>query len=84
MSPKIGEHDYQTKIKQAVQFLTSGKRVKVTLSFRGREMATKDARGNELFAKIEKSFEEYDLAQNLTQEQDSKLGKMWSRIYYLK
>src|SRR5438045_3244557 len=41
MSPKIGEHDYQTKIKQAVQFLTTGKRVKITLSFRGREMATK-------------------------------------------
>ena len=45
MSPKIGEHDYQTKIKQAVQFLTSGKRVKITLSFRGREMTTKDVRG---------------------------------------
>ncbi len=84
MSPKIGEHDYQTKIKQAVQFLTTGKRVKITLSFRGREIATKDARGTELFTKIEKSFEEHDLAQNLVQEQDSKMGKMWSRIYYLK
>lgn len=84
MSPKIGEHDYQTKIKQAIQFLTSGKRVKVTLSFRGRELATKEARGTELFTKIEKSFEEYDWAHNLMKEQDSKLGKMWSRIYYLK
>ena len=84
MNPKIGEHDYQTKIKQAVQFLTTGKRVKITLSFRGREIATKDARGAELFTKIEKSFEEHDLAQNLMQEQDSKMGKMWSRIYYLK
>jgi translation initiation factor IF-3 len=84
MSPKIGEHDYQTKIKQAVQFLTSGKRVKITLSFRGREMATKEARGSELFAKIQKSFEENDWASNLVQEQDSKMGKMWSRIYYLK
>ena len=84
MSPKIGEHDYQTKIKQAIQFLTSGKRVKFTLSFRGREMATKDTRGEELFQKIEKSFAEYDWATNLMQEQDSKLGKVWSRIYYLK
>jgi translation initiation factor IF-3 len=84
MNPKIGEHDYQTKIKQAIQFLTSGKRVKITLSFRGREIATKDARGTELFAKIEKSFEEHDLMQNIMQEQDSKMGKMWSRIYYLK
>jgi translation initiation factor IF-3 len=84
MSPKIGEHDYQTKIKQAVQFLTSGKRVKVTLSFRGREIATKEARGTELFTKIQKSFEEHEWASNLVQEQDSKMGKMWSRIYYLK
>jgi translation initiation factor IF-3 len=84
MSPKIGEHDYQTKIKQAIQFLTTGKRVKVTLSFRGREMATKEARGSELFNKIQKSFEEQDLASNLVQEQDAKMGKMWSRIYYLK
>ncbi|HLC06761.1 MAG TPA: translation initiation factor IF-3 [Candidatus Babeliales bacterium] len=84
MSPKIGEHDYQTKIKQAVQFLTTGKRVKITLSFRGREIATKDARGSELFAKIEKSFEGHDWTDNLMQEQDSKMGKMWSRIYYLK
>src|SRR5438445_2632794 len=84
MSPKIGEHDYQTKIKQAVQFLTSGKRVKITLSFRGREIATKEARGSELVATIQKSFEENDLANNLVQEQDAKMGKMWSRIYYLK
>jgi len=84
MNPKIGEHDYQTKIKQAVQFLTSGKRVKITLSFKGREMTTKEVRGAELFAKIEKSFEEQDWATDLAQEQDSKMGKMWSRIYYLK
>jgi translation initiation factor IF-3 len=84
MSPKIGEHDYQTKIKQAIQFLTSGKRVKITLSFRGREVTTKDIRGSELFTKIEKSFEEHEWASNLVQEQDSKMGKLWSRIYYLK
>ncbi len=84
MSPKIGEHDYLTKIKQAIQFLTSGKRVKVTLSFRGRENTTKEARGLELFSKIQKSFEENDLGDSLVQEQDSKMGKMWSRIYYLK
>ena len=28
MSPKIGEHDFQTKINQAIQFLKEGKRVK--------------------------------------------------------
>ena len=84
MSPKIGEHDYQIKIKQAIQFLTSGKRVKITLSFRGREMTSKETRGTELFDKIQKNFEGHSWSSNLVQEQDSKLGKMWSRIYYLK
>jgi len=84
MSPKIGDHDYQTKIKQAAQFLITGKRVKITLSFRGREMTTKELRGAELFSKIQKSFEEQGLTNNLVQEQDAKIGKMWSRIYYLK
>lgn len=84
MNPKIGEHDYQTKVKQAVQFLKAGKRVKITLSFRGREMATKDSRGTELFDKIQKSFQEHGFTDQLVQEQDTKLGKLWSRIYYLK
>ncbi len=84
MTPKIGEHDYLTKIKQAIQFLETGKRVKITLSFRGRELATKDMRGTELFNKIQKSFEDQGFGNNLVQEQDAKIGKMWSRIYYLK
>jgi translation initiation factor IF-3 len=84
MNPKIGEHDYQTKIKQVIQFLTTGKRVKITLSFRGRELATKEVRGSELFNKIQKSFDDQGITQNLVQEQDSKIGKTWSRVYYLK
>jgi len=37
--PKIDHHDYQTKKKHVVRFLTSGAKVKVTIMFRGREMA---------------------------------------------
>src|SRR3990167_9591219 len=33
MRPKIGVHDFQTKIKQAIDFLEDGKRVKFTLLF---------------------------------------------------
>lgn len=39
LRPKIAEHDYQIKKNQAVSFLERGDRVKVILSFRGREMA---------------------------------------------
>lgn len=36
--PKIGQHDYETKKKHVVRFLTAGAKVKVTIMFRGREM----------------------------------------------
>ena len=84
MSPKIGEHDYQTKMKQVVQFLNEGKRVKITLFFKGRENATKDERGRELFIKINQTLEELELLKNLVQETDAQAGQFWSRIYYLK
>lgn len=83
MSPKIGEHDYQTKITQGAEFLREGNKLKITLEFRGREMATKNERGAEMFEKIDQTLAGFDL-QGLAHEGDSKLGRYWSRIYYLK
>lgn len=40
--PKIGDHDYQTKLKRVREFLTLGDKVKVTIWFRGREMVHQD------------------------------------------
>jgi translation initiation factor IF-3 len=37
--PKIDRHDYETKKGHVVRFLQAGARVKVTIMFRGREMA---------------------------------------------
>ncbi len=39
MSPGIGENDFNTKLKNGQKFLADGDRVKVTVRFRGREMA---------------------------------------------
>lgn len=39
MSPSIDTNDFNTKIKNAMKFLKDGNRVKVTVRFRGREMA---------------------------------------------
>jgi translation initiation factor IF-3 len=39
MRPKIDRHDYGTKKGHVVRFLNQGARVKVTIMFRGREMA---------------------------------------------
>jgi translation initiation factor IF-3 len=42
MRPKIETHDYDFKKKHIIEFLEHGDKVKVTLMFRGREMAHTD------------------------------------------
>ncbi len=39
MSPSIGDNDFNTKLKNGQKFLADGNRVKVSVRFRGREMA---------------------------------------------
>jgi translation initiation factor IF-3 len=84
ISPKIALNDYNTKMKQVVQFLRDGKRVKITLIFRGRERAMRDERGQELFDKIDQTFIDDHLMDSLVKEKDAKLGALWSRVYYIK
>lgn len=83
MRTKIGEHDYLTKLKQAVQFLKDGKHVKITLMFRGREVASIHERGAEMFAKVNQTFAAEGL-ENIAQEKDMKSATIWSRIYFIK
>ena len=40
--PNIDDHDYQVKLRAARKFLGGGDKLKVTLRFRGREMAHQD------------------------------------------
>lgn len=86
LRPKIGEHDFLTKMNQAVQFLKDGKHLKVTVAFRGREIITKEERGSQIFDKINTFLEANDMTVgvNLIQEKDLKMGQLWSRIYYMK
>ena len=39
LRPNIDEHDYRVKMRNVTRFLNEGDKVKVTLRFRGREMA---------------------------------------------
>ncbi|MCK5632619.1 translation initiation factor IF-3 [bacterium] len=84
LRPTIDTHDYETKLTRGINFLRDGKHLKVTLMFKGREVATKRERGKDLFDRINKTFEENDLLKQLVQEKDSAAGRFWSRIYYLK
>lgn len=42
LSPSIEDHDYQTKLRQAIRFLEKGDKVKATIRFRGRAITHKD------------------------------------------
>ena len=50
-SPKIGEHDFQTKVKHVQEFLKEGNKVRVSVWFRGREMAYPQ-RGHQLLQRV--------------------------------
>ena len=42
LSPSIEDHDYNTKLKQAIKFLEKGDKVKASIRFRGRAITHKD------------------------------------------
>jgi translation initiation factor IF-3 len=56
MRPNIDTHDYETKMKAVHRFLEDGDRVKVTLRFRGREMAHQEL-GMQLLLKVREQTE---------------------------
>lgn len=56
--PGTEEADYQVKLRNLIRFLTDGDKTKVTLRFRGREMAHQDL-GARLLERIESDLEEY-------------------------
>jgi translation initiation factor IF-3 len=58
LRPKIEEHDYQTKLRQTTSFLERGHKVKVSLRFRGREMAHTDL-GRKLLDRLIGDISEY-------------------------
>ena len=50
-TPKIGDADLQTKIRQAQKFLAAGDRVKFSVKFRGREMTHPEI-GQEILRRV--------------------------------
>lgn len=56
MRPNIDDHDYETKTRAMKRFFESGDKVKVTLRFRGREMAHQNL-GMDLLNRVKEEFE---------------------------
>ncbi len=65
--PATDENDYQTKLRALIRFLGDGNKAKVTLRYRGREMAHQDL-GQDVFTRIRE-----DLAEIAQVEQFPKL-----------
>lgn len=58
MRPNIDTHDYDVKMRNMKRFFDQGDKVKVTLRFRGREMAHQDL-GFKLLQKVKGEVEEF-------------------------
>ncbi len=56
--PGTEEGDYQIKLRNLIKFLNQGDKVKVTLRFRGREMAHQEL-GAKMLERIEADLEEF-------------------------
>jgi len=64
MAPKIDDHDIETKIKAAQRFLDEGDKLKVTVRFRGREMAHPD-RGRALLLAVGEKLKEHGVIERM-------------------
>ena len=61
LTPNIEDHDFNTKLNQAIKFLKSGDKVKVSVRFRGREI-THSTLGKELLERFRENASEFGAA----------------------
>ena len=62
--PNTDKHDYDVKMKNVFRFLENGDKVKVTLRFRGREMAHQNL-GRELLERVAEDVKEIGKVENM-------------------
>ena len=62
--PSTEENDYQVKLQSLIKFLTNGDKVKVTLRFRGREMAHQEY-GSRMLERIQNDLDDYGVVEQL-------------------
>ena len=60
--PGTEEQDYQVKLRNLIKFLSNGDKAKVTLRFRGRELAHMEL-GQKLLDRVEKDLEAYGVVE---------------------
>lgn len=63
LRPVTDEGDYQVKLRNLIRFLEHGDKAKVTIRFKGREMAHQDL-GRKVMERLVIDLEEYGVAEN--------------------
>ncbi len=62
--PNTDNHDYDVKMRNVVKFLNNGDKVKITLRFRGREMAHQEL-GRDLLLRVAEDTKELGKVENM-------------------
>ena len=78
LRPKIEKHDFQFKLKNVEKFLNEGNKVKITLIFRGRELAHKD-RGYKLMKQVEEYLVDIGKPESPVREEGRTLVALYSQ-----
>ncbi|MDD4570226.1 MAG: translation initiation factor IF-3 [Tepidanaerobacteraceae bacterium] len=64
MNPNIDEHDFQVRLKNTLKFLKDGDKVKVSIRFRGRQMAHTKL-GEEVLNKMAENIKELGIVERV-------------------
>ena len=75
--PGTDEGDYQVKLRKLTEFLEYGDKTKVTLRFRGREMAHQEL-GAQLLARVRKDLDEIGVVEQMPQMEGRQMVMMMS------
>jgi len=62
LKPKIGQGDFDTKVRRAIQFLEEGDRIKVAVQFRGRELTHPEI-GRNLLTRFVEQIKDHGLVE---------------------
>jgi translation initiation factor IF-3 len=75
--PGTDEGDYQVKLRKLTEFLEYGDKAKITLRFRGREMAHQEL-GAQLLARVRKDLDEIGVVEQMPQMEGRQMVMMMS------
>jgi translation initiation factor IF-3 len=73
--PKIGEHDLEVKLRHIKEFLEEGDRVRLVITFRGREMAHQEL-GRAILAKAMEALAEHAVVEQHPKFEGNNLGSL--------